>query len=63
MIFIYHKWQQSYSEQLIANKNYCFPNETLVGIDLRTLLATRTKQSVRCAMFDRVIRAIIHTTV
>ena len=34
------------------------PSETPAGGDLRTLLSTHTMQSVRCAVFDRVTRAI-----
>ena len=34
------------------------PGETPVGGDLRTLTATRTKQTVRCALVGRVTRAI-----
>ena len=39
-------------------KMIVFPAQMPAGGDLRILLATRTMQSVRCAVFGRVTRAI-----
>ena len=55
---------QSHSDQRIANKirnmQMTVLGKTSAGGDLRTLLATRTKQSVRCILFGRVTRAITY---
>ena len=49
-------WQATahsvFANQIRKYSNDCFPGETPGGGDLRTLLATRTMQSVRCAIFD-----------
>ena len=48
---------------IFAMQMTVFPAQTPAGGNLRTIIATRTMQSVRCAVFGRVKRAITNLNV